>query len=79
MCTRLKPYSINTEISVKIRVVVDYLNQNTSLSHSNFLLDIAHHEDMNLFKIEEVTVFLTAQCSERKYVMGGVDKERKQK
>ena len=28
---------------------------------------------MNLTKIEKDKVFLTDQCSERKYVMGGVD------
>ncbi len=41
----------------------------------NLLFDIAHHDVMNVIKIEEDKVFLTDQRSERKYVMGGVDTE----
>src|SRR6218665_3619395 len=40
----------------------------------NLLFDIAHHDVMNVIKIEEDKVFLTER-SERKYVMGGVDTE----
>jgi hypothetical protein len=41
----------------------------------NLLFDIAHHDAMNMIKIEEDQLFLNDQRSERKYVMAGVDKD----
>lgn len=39
------------------------------------LFDIAHHDAMNIIKIEEDRVFLADQRTDRKYVLGNVDKE----
>ncbi|KAK0052258.1 hypothetical protein Bpfe_018341 [Biomphalaria pfeifferi] len=41
----------------------------------NGLFDIAHHDAMNLIKIEEDRVFLADQRTERKYVMGKIDQQ----
>lgn len=40
----------------------------------NTLFDISHHQAMDLIKIEEDRVFLNDQRTERKYVMGKIDK-----
>jgi len=41
----------------------------------NELFDIAHHNAVQLIKIEEDRAFLLDQHSDRKFVMGEVDKE----